>query len=967
MSHDNQRANPPLGRILAWATVAIVGIGISSACSGGLTDDRDILGSAAAESCMLCHNGGTSNDYSGPGMMNPHPFPGAENIRCTTCHGGNPTADTREEAHVPPPPEIGDRERWDNNAEAYFNRLTLTGLDKVDTYQGDDGTTYTALDYLQWVNPGDIRIVSQGRSCGECHTGHADVMEEGILYTSTGLFGGTWHYMGAENTITEHRGLFDDTASDLAFRQVVDPAFVIDPSQIGRIGQVEEYPVFSSRGAPNTPGSIFRNDTYNAAGLSDDQDAQGRVINNSPLMQLFAEQVAFTCGDCHLGSAGANNRSGDYRSAGCTSCHMPYSITGRYGIETDRLGEPLVPIEVGREYGSDPHMRTVRGQEPRDPDDIDDPELPHVREHRIVSVARTLSNGVQVRGMDDYTCAGCHQGSNRTVMQFWGIRLDQNEDLRRGVQYPSQPVSFRNTNNDGRLFVEYIDYDDPNDIRVRRTQEFNGRDRNQYILEEDYDGDERDDTPPDVHYEAGMGCIDCHGSYDLHGGDYQNPTANAIQSRMEHAVAISCETCHGTVDTRATTQLGVDYNGVTRDLVVGADGRVLRHVYRESDGHVYLVSRLTGETHFVVQTRDVVVDSGVMNPESSLPVYSSKASYAMGRDDGDPATGTGPAQTGTAAGGFSHMDDMSCASCHSSWQNSCIGCHLIGEYNEGNNFSNITGERIAFREDEADFVYQSPVFMQLGVGPNNKIEQFAANTKVFFTYQDRNNNTSDVFTFSDRQGYGADTTTVPFPSLGHNKLMAHSIRGKVDDDNEGPRYCVACHLTDQGLTDYGSVYNDFRTRMANDDFANLDFNMLTQHIGLNPGNQLNSPVWVHHVSGLGSGLFLFDDIGAPMNPLDNDNNREPYEVAPATRFDPNDVAYNLDKIVLPDGTPTGSNNHRMMEGVGTSLRAGTPNPDFAGPLTSAMILRLVDPTTGIVLDSWLDANGDDGGDAASNR
>ncbi len=31
-----------------------------------------------------------------------------------------------------------------------------------------------------------------------------------------------------------------------------------------------------------------------------------------------------------------------------------------------------------------------------------------------------------------------------------------------------------------------------------------------------------DDTPPDVHYKAGMGCIDCHGSPDMHGGFYYN-------------------------------------------------------------------------------------------------------------------------------------------------------------------------------------------------------------------------------------------------------------------------------------------------------------------------------------------------------------------------------------------------------------------------------------------------------------
>ena len=53
-------------------------------------------------------------------------------------------------------------------------------------------------------------------------------------------------------------------------------------------------------------------------------------------------------------------------------------------------------------------------------------------------------------------------------------------------------------------------------------------------------------------------------------------------------------------------------------------------------------------------------------------------------------------ETGGSMTGFTHTSNMDCASCHSSWQNSCTGCHLEGEYNTGNNFSNITGDRIVF-------------------------------------------------------------------------------------------------------------------------------------------------------------------------------------------------------------------------------------------------------------------------------
>ena len=61
---------------------------------------------------------------------------------------------------------------------------------------------------------------------------------------------------------------------------------------------------------------------------------------------------------------------------------------------------------------------------------------------------------------------------------------------------------------------------------------------------------------------------------------------------------------------------------------------------------------------------------------------------------------------------------------------------------------------------------------------------------------------------------------------------------------------------------------------------------------------MNSPLWVHMVAGLGSGLFLFDEDGCPENPLDNDSNRAGCDGnAPATHFDPADAAFDLDRIV----------------------------------------------------------------------
>jgi len=876
---------------------------------------------------MLCHNGSLEEDYGGPGIENPHPFPGAEALACTTCHGGNPAGADQLASHVPPPPEIGDEAYQATHARAYFNRLTLAGIDKFPSYTVD-GRVYTAIDYLQFVNPGDLRVTGLGRGCGECHANHAEDVAAGLLATEAGILAGARYQIGANCVVPESAGLHQETAADYGVRAVNDPT--VNVAVVGDVTRLLEYPVYSVSGQP---GGVFNNlAEFSAAAVNDDQLADGRVIPGSGLEKLYHEQIAFTCGDCHLGSAGANNRAGDFRSSGCTACHMPYSLGGRPG-------------------SSDPNVARL---EPLDPDDIDAPERAHPRTHRIHGVNRTLANGAVVPGIDDLTCAGCHQGSNRTVMQYWGIRLDQNADVVNNRQYPANPVTRRGTRNDQRLFDPAVG-----------NNTFNGRNGNQYLEFEDYDGDGRDDTPPDIHHEKGLGCIDCHGSFDLHGGDASTP-GTSISSRMEQQVAVRCESCHGTVDAYADSAPGTDYGGATRDLAVDAAGHVLRNVVKQADGVFYLTSRLDGRVHYVPQTRDVAVSTGRTHPVTGQPLYSAKASYAMGRVDADPANGTGPRQTGGVTPGFSHTDRMDCAACHSAWTNTCMGCHLSGEYDTGNNFSNITGERIVFKQRTADFTYQSPLFFQLGVTARGKISTFSANTKVFFQWEDQANVLSRFFEFSDRNGAGNNQGAALYPSLSHNAFMAHSIRGKVTATQEGPRSCNACHLTNNALASFGSQYAAFRTAMNTGDFGALDFPLLQQHFGRNTGNQLDSPFFAHMVAGLGTGLFLFDQNGAPVNDLDTFAGRKGAGgIAPELVFDPLRVVLDLDRIVEPSGRANGSNNHTWLDvpSIGPTLRDGALDPTLAGPLGAALIRRLTDPGTGIVLDSWIDPDGTPRGDA----
>lgn len=905
------------------------------------------------ESCMACHNGASANDYSGPGLSNPHPFQGAANILCSQCHGGNPQATGKAQAHTPPPPAIGDRQKQTVDQYAWFNRLTLAGLDKQPDYTLN-GRTYTALDFLQFVNPGDLRVVSRNRGCGlaGCHGGeHADwVSRASPIGTEVGFFSAAMYHIGVDNSIPEHRGLYQDTAADYAFREVRDPNFTPANAKTGQVGWLKEVPEYAQWGT----GEIWNNPDFDVANLVDDiynaangdpPAKSGRVRNNTALAKLYQEQVSITCGDCHAGSAGANNRYADFRSSGCTACHMEYSLDGR-------------------SRSTDPNVNKL---EPANPDAIAAPERPHIETHQIRNVAKVLDNGAFVRGISDRACVGCHQGSNRTVLQYWGIRLDQNQDLVNNFQYPANPVTFTNTAQDERLF----------DPAVNNVT-FNGRNANQYILNEDYDGDQRDDTPADVHYEAGLGCIDCHGSRDVHAGTEGDPTSGNIVSRMDQTVKITCENCHGGIDGYADTKPCLSYDGRQASCAKDSANNAMPHVTKDPQGNYWLTSRVDGQRHYLPQTKDTVYNTNKRNPINQRLIYNAKASYAMGRLDGTLENGTGPQQTNPnlVGQGFSHTDRLDCVSCHGSWTNNCTGCHLRTQYdaNPANYFfSNITGERIVLKQANADFTYISPVNMYLGVNSKGKVTQFSAGMKVFYRYTDRNGNDSQVYTFSDRNGEGNNPNYLgrnPHPALGNYQMAAHTIRGKVTANNEGPRYCVACHNTTAGLAQFGAQYAQFLNDYNNRNYANLNFNLLQEHIGKNPGNQLNSPFFVHQAAGLGTGLYLFDETGCPVNPLDNRADRFfcP-DGAPADNFNANNVVYDADRLVEVTGVTNACSLHPLLNPAnGGLLRQGALNPLMSGTLGAGIINKMVNPDInqgGKVLDSWIDANGAAQGNAAN--
>jgi Ca2+-binding EF-hand superfamily protein len=131
-------------------------------------------------------------------------------------------------------------------------------------------------------------------------------------------------------------------------------------------------------------------------------------------------------------------------------------------------------------------------------------------------------------------------------------------------------------------------------------------------------------TPPDVHHEKGLACIDCHTVRDTMGD-------GNLYGFMEHAVEIECADCHGTFSSPS--------------MLATSRGAPLTHLRREG-GLTILRSKVTGEDHVVPQARDVL--------DSAHGDFNASAARAM-----TPAHAR-----------------LECYACHAGWNVDFFGFHF---------------------------------------------------------------------------------------------------------------------------------------------------------------------------------------------------------------------------------------------------------------------------------------------------
>jgi hypothetical protein len=523
--------------------------------------EPDAAGVPASEAgCVGCHRPLNARGERS-GIEDAHPW---HPLSCTDCHGGNASANTRDLAHVPP--AFG---------PTYLRDLASDGLD------------FVSPDYLRFINPGDLRVASRG--CGSlnpaargsgCHQSVVDATRLSAMNTSAGLYAPSRFLAGSQGRNTIYGAV-----------SAVNPLFDPNDAPAGAIASLLG----------------LREPSPNAV-----RSAIGTCID------VYLPKA---CPTCHLSDFGRNDAPGNYRSSGCTACHMGYADDGR-----SRSADPTISKDFP----------------------------PHPIKHELSSAISTEQ------------CSHCHFQSGRIGLSYRGIR-------------------------EGGFAPEKTP---PNAVSLGVP--IHGRDRDFYIVDEDHSND-RDETPPDVHHQAGMVCADCHVGGDVHGD-------GNLYGSGRYQVGVRCEDCHGTV--RAEIREGGD--GIFRN----SKGFPMHAIRRGDDDRILLGLKMPGPSGL---PREIEIPQIHRILESGV---NSAMDEAMGVNER----------------GFSHTDALECYTCHTAWRQTCFGCHVtVNDSLSAPNRSTGQSSRGAVTARNNDY---SLDFFALGLNHRGKISPVASAMSVFMSYAD---------------------------------------------------------------------------------------------------------------------------------------------------------------------------------------------------------------------------------------
>ena len=676
-------AHPSVQRLAVW--IALCALPQALAADAPASTNRYVTeppapveqSAAAAEAksagCRSCH---TASDRA---TMHASP---AVILGCTDCHGGDAGA-----------PWNGGMERGQTFAAARDRAHVLPRFPEAwhFPHSANPERSYTLLnreapEFVRFVNPGDYRIARE--SCGACHLQTIEAVERSLMSTNAMFWGGAAYNnglvpykeyrFGESYTRDGHAAMLEGPPLDpeearkhgVLARLLPLPRWEnLPPGDIFRVferGGRNAGNTFPETGLPNASGSLEKLEEPGRPDLKQSNRGPGTAARIAvPILNIHKTRL----NDPLAWFLGTNDQPGDYRSSGCSACHVIYA--------NDRDPRHSGPYAA---FGHDGFTQTA------DPS-IARSEHGHPLRHEFTRAVPTSQ------------CMVCHMHQPNLFMNsflgytMWDYEADAPSMWPTRQQYPTaeQMRAVLDRNPEGAAprgkwadpgFLARVADLNP-ELKDTQFADYHGhgwnfrgvyrRDRHGNLL--DAGGQQVNAADPkkftkavhlsSIHVDAGMHCVDCHFAQDAHGNGH-------IYGEAAAAVEIDCKDCHGTVSalpTLRTSGPAAGPNGTDLSVLRNSDGRKR---FEWAAGRLIQRSAVEPGREWEISLVKESVTPGNAH-------YNRKAARAklMARDPHAQAWGGD-----VSPGSLAHSDDnMECYTCHTSWTPSCGGCHLPIEAN----------------------------------------------------------------------------------------------------------------------------------------------------------------------------------------------------------------------------------------------------------------------------------------------
>jgi hypothetical protein len=730
---------------------------------------------AKSAGCVSCH---TATDE--PTM---HPSKGVH-LGCTDCHGGNDSVVVA--AGIPPtsPEYQGAKEKAHAQPRDSFfkNRTTLP-----------EGAYAKWLkespEFVKFINPGDLRVAPETCGTAGCHPNetrsvstnmmtHSGLLWGAALYNNGGIpfknarFGESYDRDGKPQALKTIPAPTPEETRAKGVLPELTPLYRWEISQPGNVLRVFE------RGGEKK-GEIGNPNGEESPGKPDDKLSDrgfGTELRTDPVF-LGLQKTRLL--DPVLSLPGTNDHAGDYRSSGCSACHVIYANDR----DPAHSGSYAQYGHSGFSASVDP---TIRKDEPGHP------------------IRHTFT-----RAIPSSQCMICHvhPGTNMVTtyygLTWWDNEIDGDKMYPPEQRNPSEEERYRTALKNPEAaaarglwgedkFLEQTGSPEFN-ARLKTTQfaDFHGHgwvyrgvynhDRKGNWLDKEgqpiaFDDPQRFQKAvhlADIHLEKGMQCADCHFAQDNHGN-------GKIYGEPRAAVEIDCVDCHGTIRQKATLitsgpaapdapRVG-EPRGRRMDALRTPAG--LRRFEWRGDKLFQRSMTDPGAEWEIVQTKDTITPG---NSHFSLKSLRAKL---MNKD------GTALSQLPGDDSQLAHANSsMTCYACHTSWTPTCFGCHLQMTanvrrpmlHNEGLMTRNYTSYNFQVLRDDAYFLGVD------GTVTGHRIAPARSSCAVLVSSQNANRE----WLYYEQQTISAEG----FSGQAFSTFVPHTVRAKET------KQCSDCHVS----------------------------------------------------------------------------------------------------------------------------------------------------------------------------